>query len=311
MKFKKTITNTLRLSLLLFVFNSSIYSYAEDTIKIVYPSFGNNDERGNPFLEFLKLALNKSNVQYTLSPTKDVLSQERASKMLATSNKQINILWMGTSKKWESELLQIPIPLYRGLSGYRLFLIDNKIQYKLNDVKSLKDLTKYSVCQGIGWSDIPILENSGFNVVTGMYDNLFSMVTEGSSNNKKDLVIQGAEKKKCDLFSRSIMEIEAELKKWNPVYPSLAIESSMVLKYRFDVFFFVNKKDVKLKSLIENGFHRAYDDGSFMKLFNELPQIKSALDISKLAKRKFFTIPNPTLSNETNNIDQKYWEKDL
>ena len=69
-----------------------------------------------------------------------------------------------------------PFPLYRGLIGYRVFLIEKGRQADFDSVQTLEDLSKLTAVQGTGWDDIKILRAAGLPVVDGHYVNLPKML---------------------------------------------------------------------------------------------------------------------------------------
>jgi len=73
------------------------------------------------------------------------------------------------------------------------------------------------------------------------------------------------------------------------------------------VYFFVNKKNVKLASRLERGLNITLKDGSFKKLFFHYhePFIKQA----NLDKRKLFILKNPNLPEGTPDPDTSWWLK--
>ena len=55
------------------------------------------------------------------------------------------------------------------------------------------------------------------------------------------------------------------------------------------------------------GLKKAYRDGSFLRLFNQHPDIKPTLSSPTFKQRTRIVINNPTLSHETANIESQYW----
>jgi len=95
---------------------------------------------------------------------------------MSNKNSDINVMWFGTSAAYEKELLPIRFPLYRGILGHRVFIINQKSQVDFDKIKNLNDLQSMVGGQGIGWSDVDILEYSGLKQEQASYDNLFKMI---------------------------------------------------------------------------------------------------------------------------------------
>lgn len=262
------------------------------SLEVRIPSTGQTDSRNAYKVELLKLILSKSPVQHALSFTTTTYSQARIIETLKTPNKDINLYWMGTSKQLENELRPIRIPLYRGLSGYRVLIINQHRQADFRKVNSLAQLQTLTGAQGIGWSDTIILENAGLKQYLTTYENIFNMI-----NHNRNL----------DYFSRSIIEARNEISTRIERLPNLAIEEHLLLIYPFAMFFFTNQADKQLAEVIEQGFKRAYSDGSFLKFFNNHPEINAILASQEFKNRKRIIIDNPTLSAATKAIDKRYW----
>ena len=101
-----------------------------------------------------------------------------------------------TSIARENALRPIRIPLDKGLTGYRLFLIKADTQAWTDPVRTLPQLQTLSIGQGATWVDSDILRANGFRVVTApTYELLLPMLDSG----------------RFDLFSRGVNEISHEL----------------------------------------------------------------------------------------------------
>jgi hypothetical protein len=148
---------------------------AQTMNELVIPRTTQYDTQDNHYpTELLAFLLNKVDYAFEFKVSKSIYSQARVVESLKGG--KLDVFWMGTSKKFEEELHAIPFPIYRGLTGHRLFLIHKDNQINFNEVKGLADLQSLVGVQGIGWSDIEILEYSGLKQDQGLYDNLFEML---------------------------------------------------------------------------------------------------------------------------------------
>ncbi len=198
--------------------------------------------------------------------------------------KQLNIILRSTSRQLESELRPIRIPLDKGLRGFRVFLIRRQLQARLDQVRTLADLQRFSIGQHSAWNDVEVLEAAGFNVVRGgSYEGLFEMASLG----------------RFDLFSRSAAEAVAELQGRHTRFPDLTIERNLLLYYPLAPYLFV-RRDVAGEQLairVEAGLEMILKDGSFDRIFNAY---KAPVEQSlNLRGRRLLRIPNPLLSAET------------
>lgn len=243
-------------------------------------------------LTLLKFVLDKSGVPYTISYSEVGITTQARDVYRLKNNEGINIGWYGTSPELEHELVPIRFPIWRGLLGYRIFIINKKDQPLFDKVNSLEDLQKLSGDQGIGWSDIQILENAGLKQTATQYDLIFAKIDSGRS----------------DYFARGITEAFREVELRHSEYPNLAVEKHLLLVYPFAGFFFTNKQNPELAKALEEGFRKAYADGSFKRFFYSHPIVKAVLEKADIDGRTRIDIPNPIMTPETLAIPAQYWQ---
>ena len=235
-------------------------------------------------VDVLELALQKTGVRYELVESNDVLLQGKAFKLLS-NNRTVNVVWAMTDDKREEDFLPIRIPLYKGLIGWRVLLVNPG---KLSQLESSKLRDNYAV-QGMDWPDLKILQANGFNVVSATnYDEAFDIM----------------HRKQADMFPRSIIEVFGELAQ-PELTKALVIEPNFVLQYPAAMYFFVNQRDVILGRLLTTGLEMAVADGSFDKLFNAT--YLEMLQQLGLNKRTLLTLKNPLLPINTPLADKALW----
>lgn len=239
-------------------------------------------------IELLKLALSYSGKRYNFEELNQTITQARQIEEVKSGN--LDVTWLGTSEVLEEDMRAVPIPLYKGLLGHRIFIIrqgDQEIFDKINTFDQLKEVR---LGQGKTWTDTQILKSSGLNVVTAVkFDSLFYML-EGS---------------RFDAFPRGVHEPWVEVESRRQL--NLTIENRLILVYRYPLFFFVHKDNRVLANDIYQGLIKAHEDGSFDKHFYNHPLIKSALDKTNMIQRVVFTIDNPTLTRAAKAVPEKYW----
>ena len=195
-----------------------------------------------------------------------------------------------TSEKRERELHPIRIPIYKGLYGYRIAIINQDDQYKFPAIRTLKDFQGLWAGQGEAWPDTQILRANGFKVVgIAGYVELFTMLKE----------------RRFDFFPRGVHEPWKELS--DVKYPGLAVETDLVIHYPAPGYIFTAKGNNKLADRLERGFRMALEDGSFDLFFYHHPDIKVVLERAKLKNRRCFELKNPLLSKDTPLDDKKLW----
>lgn len=261
------------------------------TWTITYPRpIDDSDARAQYPIALLKLALDKTGVNYELRPSDRILLTGKAMRQLR-ENREVNVVWSMTDSQREKELTPIRIPIAKGLIGLRVFVINENKKTKFDDVLSLTDMRKLIPIQGEEWPDTKILQANGFNVFTvPEFREAYDMIKQG----------------KGDFFPRSVMEVDAELEvegRRNNLY----LEPSMALYYPTTMYYFVSSSNKTLANLIETGLNRAIEDGSFDALFESTyAPILASLGVNE---RKIFTLENPLLPIETPLTNSALWYK--
>lgn len=264
--------------LLILVISSflAISTSAQTVIKVNEATDGN----GRYAMLMLNLALSKIDTKYKLQVDHSVVTQARNIDDVASGRS--DLLWAATNQEMEDELLPVRIPLYKGLLGHRIFIINPASQARFDRVKTFADLKQFTFGQGTTWADSNILASNGLTVVrANKYQSLFYMVDGG----------------RFDAFPRGVQEPWQELET-NANLP-LAVEKRIMLVYRMPFYLFTGKQNKKLAADLELGLNRAIADGSFDKIFYNDPMVKAVLEKANLEERLVFNLENPTLPKET------------
>jgi len=247
-----------------------------------------NDPNGPYTVAMIKLALEHMDNKYNLAVGHENFTQARANEEVKTGG--LDLIWTTTGKETEEELEPVRIPLFKGLLGCRIFIINKNNQAKFDKVQTFEDLKKLTYGQGKTWADGKILEANGLNVIkTNKYENLFYM-TDGE---------------RFDAFPRGVHEPFGEIEKRPNL--NLAVEKNILLIYKMDLYLYTSKTNRKLAKELEEGFNKAIADGSFDKLFYSSPQVKDIMEKANMKNRKVFYLDNPTLSKETPLDRKELW----
>jgi len=264
-----------------------------ETLHIRHPNNVLSDKiyakREHYIVKLLDLAMSKSGASYVLEevPLETVTANRNIRNLLSG---QYDINWIHTNTQRENELLPIRIPIFKGLIGWRLLMIDKNRQDSFSSIKTLDDLKQMTAGQGHDWPDTKILQHHDF-----------SLLTSTSRNSLINMLIG----KRIDYFPRSVIEIWDELEVYDK--NSLYVEETLALVYPSAYYFFTNKNNKHLAEVLEKGLNTALQDGSFNELF--LSFYKESITRSKLSNRKIFYIDNPMLSPETPLDNSLYWFK--
>lgn len=236
------------------------------------------------YTELLKLALEKTRPgygDYTMQGIPANLSILRSLSDIVENTYPNFVMEFGYEEKLTTTgaLTYINIPIDGGIVGYRVCFTNAALKKKLNQVKSLNDLKKYSIGQGVGWVDSEILRANGFRVIEiSNYESIFKMVIAG----------------RIDLFCRGANQIQSEIEEFKSLN-QLTYDDSFVLVYPLPRFFYLNVKNTLAKERIQAGLQIAFKDGSFKKLWQK--HYQASVDFSKLQDRKFFYLENPFLKD--------------
>ncbi|MBD1391038.1 diguanylate cyclase [Neiella sp. HB171785] len=239
-------------------------------------------------IDILSLAVEKSGGNYQLQGTSETYSDSRVREELKTQG--IDVYWTMTSSELENEFLPVRIPIFKGLLGNRIFIINADEQHKFTGVYSLRDLAQLQAGQGTLWPDTKILDGAGLPVVTALkYESLFHML-EGN---------------RFDYYPRGVHEPWNEVNQYAAL--NLAIEQELMLVYRAPMYFFVNRANTELAQALTQGLERAVADGSFDQVFYSSPVIQDVLNKANMAGRRVFHVDNPLLSSATPLDRQELW----
>ncbi len=277
--------NILRTSCLAIALCASQLCIAQTKVLKVNDS---NDPNGPYAVSMIKLALEHMDTKYEVKVGTENFTQARANEEV--KNGGLDLIWTTTGKETEEELEPIRIPLFKGLLGCRIFIINKDNQAKFDNVKTMDDLKKLTYGQGKTWADGKILEANGLKVTkTNKYENLFFMV----------------DGERFDAFPRGVHEPFGELEKRPKL--NLAVEKGILLIYKMDLYLYTSKNNRKLAKELEEGFNKAIADGSFDKLFYSSPQVKDIVEKANMKNRRVFYLDNPTLSKETPLDRKELW----
>lgn len=218
----------------------------------------------------------------------EAIVQSRGIEMV--NDGEFSLIITMASQEREEKLLPVRIPVYKGLYGYRVFIINRKDKEKFAAIQTIEELKQLYAGQGHDWPDLRILKANGFNVVGGAnYKGLFGMLQKG----------------RFDYFPRGVHEPWKEVKEHQE--KDLIVDEHLALHYPAPGYIFVAKDNLKLADRLERGFRLALEDGSFDQFFYNHPVIAEVLELAHLEKRLMFRLANPLLSPETPLDQEGFW----
>ncbi len=248
-----------------------------------------SDPNGPYAVKMIQLALKHIDKKYKLIVTKEPYSQVKI--MEEVTNGKLEVFWNSSNAEKEALFTPVRIPLYKGLLGNRIFIINKNNQYKFDNIKTLEDLKQITIGQGKTWADTKILESNGLKVVkANKYQSLFLMVEGG----------------RFDAFSRGVHEPFGELAS-HPDLKDLTVEKHLMLVYRMPFYLFVSKENKALAKDLETGLNLAIADGSFDQVFFSDPAVLDVMAKADMKNRRAIYLDNPTLSKETPLDRKELW----
>lgn len=219
---------------------------------------------------------------------RESLTQARAERELADPAGVIDVFVMGHTAAREQQLQLTPLPLYRGLFGWRLLLVRAESLAALEGLGSLAQLRALRLIQGEDWPDTPILRANGLRVLGG-----------SSQLHRLHEALQAGH---ADAFPRAVPEAWRELDA-DPA--RLAVLPGLVLHYRYDLFFFTRKGDDELARALSRGLAALGRSGRHEALLRS--HHEAAVERSALATRRVIALDNPLLSAPLRELPASAW----
>jgi len=265
---------------LVVVCSLSALSVAEP-LRVVITGDGNSNSQDPSYFfeQLLVLSLDKTRLtdgDYTLGHNTHGggIARDRA---MIVAGVGIDVMWASVTREREEQMRVVPIDLLKNLNNFRVLLVNKGAQPLFSQVQTLNDLRKFTVGSGEHWTDGYIMKDNGFNVMaTSSYYGLFKMLAA----------------RRFHFISRGLHEIGYDANAYKEF--GLVKEEKLLLTYDVPIpyCFFVNKNNIKLADRIDRGLKIAIQDGSFDKLFYQMPSFKEGEDILKSANRTLITIKN-------------------
>ncbi len=198
----------------------------------------------------------------------------------------LNLMWAPVSERLlESGMINIPIPLMKGLAGYRVMIVRAEDESRFGSVKSLNDLSDIVVGQKTGWGDVEVYKHNGIQVVTSAtFDSLFRMVSA----------------KRFDAFPMGVDNVESTFNEYNKTNYGLRINQNLLIRYSWNFNFFVNENYPELSERIELGLRDIQESGEFDKYFFDY--FGELIQRLNLSERTIIRLENQFLDLDDKNI---------
>jgi hypothetical protein len=265
-------------------------------MRIVYPRQDDADTRDRYKIELLQLALDATLDEfgpYVLDPSASVMTELRMDALMTRGDgTELNLIFKPTTLDREQSMVPVRIPILKGLLGYRVFLVHADSQPAFSAVRTLDDLRNLTIGQGLGWRDVEVFAHNNVPVATHPdYERLFALL----------------DAKRFDGFCRGITEAPAEFAERRDLYPSMRIESSLLLYYPWPVYFFAMDTDeghaIAVRLLL--GLEKIAASGQFDALFSRY--YGGSFAELRLGSRRLIRLENPLLPPQTSLDNPQLW----
>jgi ABC-type amino acid transport substrate-binding protein len=191
----------------------------------------------------------------------------------------------GNAKLASEKKILIPMPLMKGLLGYRILIIRAEDKAKFAAIKSAEQLQELRMGIPSTWADAELFRHNGYKVEEkGSFNDLFLRL----ENNEFDYVTFGANEITgvfCERAARS---------------GKLAIDSSLLVFYPFPLVFYVNPENETLAQRVKSGLQIISANGELDVIFNRY--FAEDLKAVNLPARTMIQLKNPILPAEMANF---------
>ena len=180
----------------------------------------------------------------------------------------------------QGRLRMVPVPLDRGLLGWRINLLLETHKARLAHVRTVADLAHFSMGQNVGWMDVEIYRAAGIPTkeVKRWSDGEFAEQMEAGF---------------LDLFPLGLEEtLNYFLPHFRKRYPQLTVDPYILVRYPWFRFVWIapGPRTDALHAALLAGFDRIMADGSFLQVWARHRQ-PPAPEVFK--SRTVIDIPNP------------------
>lgn len=187
----------------------------------------------------------------------------------------------GNTKLANEKKILIPLPLMKGLLGYRILIIRAADKEKFAAIKSAPQLQQLRMGIPSTWADAELFRQNGYKVEEkGSFDDLFTRL----ENNEFDYVTFGAN------------EVTSVFNERAAKSGKLMVDSSLLVFYPFPLVFYVNPDNKVLAERVAQGLQIISSNGELDNIFNRY--FAADLKTVNLPARAMIRLKNPILPTE-------------
>lgn len=184
----------------------------------------------------------------------------------------------GNKKLANEDKIVVPIPIMKGLLGYRILIIREEDRETFAQITSAHQLKQLRLGIPETWADADLFRHNGFKVVErGSFDDLFDRLAAGEF----DYVAFGANEID-DVYTNRAKAVDG-----------LRIEDSLLVFYPFPLVFYVHPEKVELARRVQAGLQAISDNGTLDEIFARY--YGSVIQSLHLEQRQQISLENPML----------------
>ena len=246
----------------------------------------------------LKLVLERSGTRFALGFSAAVQPQDEAIAALEEGQEagrrnpfKLSVGVYGAGLELNRRLRAVPIPVTGGILGLRAGWTNPTSLADLKTIRSVQDLKRIVLVQGLGWSDVEVFDVAGLRTYTARSEKLLRLVNDN----------------RVQLFPRGVAELEAEDSIVRSLYPQMVLDPYLLIVYPFAGFFYVAPENTALAGAIQVGFERVIADGSYQRLVEQsimTPWLRRQLQLSS---RRVLVLQNPEAADVLADVNPAHW----
>ncbi len=187
----------------------------------------------------------------------------------------------GNTKLANEKKTLIPLPLMKGLLGYRILIIRATDKEKFAAITSAQQLQQLRLGIPSTWADAELFRQNGYKVEEkGSFDDLFSRL----------------EKNEFDYVSFGANEVAGVFAQRAAQSGKLVVDSSLLVYYPFPLVFYVSPNNHALATRVTQGLQTITGNGELDSIFNRY--FGAELKTLNISGRTKITLKNPILPAE-------------
>lgn len=187
----------------------------------------------------------------------------------------------GNAKLADEKKIVIPLPLMKGLLGYRILIIRAADKAKFAAITSAAQLQQLRMGIPSTWADAELFRQNGYKVEEkGSFDDLFTRL----ENKEFDYVTFGAN------------EVTGVFNERAAASGKLVVDTSLLVFYPFPLVFYVNPDNKALAERVTQGLKIISGNGELDNIFNRY--FAADLQLVNLPARAMISLKNPMLPDE-------------